>query len=106
MGVLNKPHLTAFVILAGCLVFPPESASASASAATRQAFRTSHGANAATKILLCVAMFRPEKNQRELIEIVAREGSQEQSFGLDLHRTLGAQASIKSQISDLIFEIF
>ena len=29
------------------------------------------GAKATTTVLLCVAMFRPEKNQRELIEIAA-----------------------------------
>jgi glycosyltransferase involved in cell wall biosynthesis len=33
--------------------------------------RTQHGAAAATTVLLCVAMLRPEKNQRELIEIAA-----------------------------------
>jgi glycosyltransferase involved in cell wall biosynthesis len=35
------------------------------------ALRAKHGATPATTVLLCVAMFRPEKNQRELIEIVA-----------------------------------
>jgi glycosyltransferase involved in cell wall biosynthesis len=33
--------------------------------------RSHHGARPTTTILLCVAMFRPEKNQRELIEISA-----------------------------------
>lgn len=38
---------------------------------SRTALRTKHGAGAKTTVLLCVAMFRPEKNQRELVEIVA-----------------------------------
>jgi glycosyltransferase involved in cell wall biosynthesis len=33
--------------------------------------RAQFGADANTQVLLCVAMFRPEKNQRELIEIVS-----------------------------------
>jgi glycosyltransferase involved in cell wall biosynthesis len=36
------------------------------------ALRRYHGANPATVVLLNVAMFRPEKNQRELIEICAK----------------------------------
>ena len=36
------------------------------------ALRSLHGARTGTTVLLCVAMFRPEKNQRELIEIVSR----------------------------------
>jgi glycosyltransferase involved in cell wall biosynthesis len=36
------------------------------------ALRRYHGANQSTVVLLNVAMFRPEKNQRELIEICAR----------------------------------
>lgn len=39
--------------------------------AARVRRRRDQGAAAATLVLLCVAMFRPEKNQRELIEIVA-----------------------------------
>lgn len=35
------------------------------------ALRTHHGADENTQVLLDVAMFRPEKNQRELIEIAA-----------------------------------
>ena len=35
------------------------------------ALRTQHGAGPATVVLLCVAMFRPEKNQRELLELAA-----------------------------------
>lgn len=37
----------------------------------RSLLRLRHGATPATTVLLCVAMFRPEKNQRELIEIAA-----------------------------------
>jgi len=33
--------------------------------------RSASGASSSTLVLLCVAMFRPEKNQRELIEIAA-----------------------------------
>jgi glycosyltransferase involved in cell wall biosynthesis len=33
--------------------------------------RREYGADAGTTVLLCVAMFRPEKNQRELIDIAA-----------------------------------
>ncbi len=38
---------------------------------TRQTLRAEHGATPATTILLNVAMFRPEKNQRELIHLAA-----------------------------------
>ncbi len=37
-----------------------------------QALRRYHGANQSTVVLVNVAMFRPEKNQRELIEICAK----------------------------------
>lgn len=37
-----------------------------------RALRASLGATAETCVLLCVAMFRPEKNQRALLEIAAR----------------------------------
>jgi glycosyltransferase involved in cell wall biosynthesis len=53
-------------VIYNSLVFPP------ASAVWRNApLRAQHGATATTTVLLCVAMFRPEKNQRELIEIVS-----------------------------------
>ncbi len=48
------------------LVFPPISAPA-----RNDSLRSAHGATAATTVLLNVAMFRPEKNQRELIRIAA-----------------------------------
>lgn len=54
-------------VIHNSLVFPPAPDSAA-----REQLRASHGATANTVVLLCVAMFRPEKNQRELIEIAAR----------------------------------
>lgn len=41
-------------------------------AGRNHALRRSHGANESTVVLLNVAMFRPEKNQRELIEICSK----------------------------------
>lgn len=53
-------------VIYNSLVFPP------ASSLTRNtALRTHHGAGPGTVVLICVAMFRPEKNQRELIELAA-----------------------------------
>ena len=53
-------------VIYNSLVFPPESA------LTRNpALREQHGAGPGTAVLICVAMFRPEKNQRELIELAA-----------------------------------
>jgi glycosyltransferase involved in cell wall biosynthesis len=53
-------------VIYNSLVFPP-----AASLTRNAALRAQHGANSATTVLLCVAMFRPEKNQRALIEIAA-----------------------------------
>ncbi|MEO6875718.1 MAG: glycosyltransferase [Opitutaceae bacterium] len=53
-------------VIYNSLVFPPV-----ASLPRNLALRTSHGAGPGTVVLLCVAMFRPEKNQRELIELAA-----------------------------------
>jgi len=53
-------------VIPNSLVFPGESAMA-----RNEALRLAHGASPATTIMLCVAMFRPEKNQRELIEIAS-----------------------------------
>lgn len=53
-------------VIYNSLVFPPES-----SLARHADLRAQHGAGPGTTVLLCVAMFRPEKNQRELIEIAA-----------------------------------
>jgi len=48
------------------LVFP-----AAPAAGVRETLRASHGAGPGTTVLLCTAMFRPEKNQRALLDIVA-----------------------------------
>lgn len=54
-------------VIYNALVFP-----ATAVAGPRnEALRSQHKAGPNTTVLLCVAMFRPEKNQRELIEIGA-----------------------------------
>jgi glycosyltransferase involved in cell wall biosynthesis len=64
-------------VIYNSLVFPPEAmttttaSSADAAGSARSSLRRQHGASDATTVLLCVAMFRPEKNQRELIEIAA-----------------------------------
>ena len=55
-------------VIYNSLVF---AAAGSAASPARDAVRAHYGARPGTKALLCVAMFRPEKNQRELIEIVA-----------------------------------
>jgi len=53
-------------VIHNSLVFPPES-----SLVRNETLRRFEGAGSNTLVLLCVAMFRPEKNQRELIEIAA-----------------------------------
>ncbi len=60
-------------VIYNSLVFPAESPSAAMGgvASLRNPLRLAHGATTRTRVLLCVAMFRPEKNQRELVEIVA-----------------------------------
>ncbi|PTX98961.1 glycosyltransferase [Opitutus sp. ER46] len=57
-------------VIHNSLVFPPL-LSGTERAATHDALRQRHGATSNTVVLLNVAMFRPEKNQRELVEIVA-----------------------------------
>lgn len=52
-------------VIPNSLVFPP------AGASRRTDLRAQHGAEPDTTVLLDVAMFRPEKNQRELIAIAA-----------------------------------
>ena len=54
-------------VIANSLVFP-----ATPGEDTREQLRTSYGAQDQTTVMLDVAMFRPEKNQRELIEIAAK----------------------------------
>lgn len=58
-------------VIYNSLVFPPEMPVEDAGDSSRAALRTRYGASATTGVLLCVAMFRPEKNQRELVDIVA-----------------------------------
>lgn len=53
-------------VIHNSLVFPAES-----TLRRDESLRAAHGATPSTFVLLCVAMFRPEKNQRELIEIAA-----------------------------------
>lgn len=53
-------------VIHNSLVFPPGTARS-----RHEAFRQEHGATATTTVLLCVAMFRPEKNQRELVHIAS-----------------------------------
>ncbi len=55
-------------VIYNSLVF---AAAGSPASPARGAVRADYGAKPGTKVLLCVAMFRPEKNQRELIEIAA-----------------------------------
>ena len=58
-------------VIANALVFPPRAP------APAGPLRARLGAGPRTTVLVCVAMFRPEKNQRELVEIAAglpREG--------------------------------
>ena len=57
-------------VIHNALVFPSES-STPAGTLARESLRSCHGASSATTVLLCVAMFRPEKNQRALIETLA-----------------------------------
>lgn len=58
-------------IIHNSLVFPTEPTDAIEGPPTRARLREQWGAGPATTVLLSVAMFRPEKNQRELIELVA-----------------------------------
>ncbi len=53
-------------VIHNSLVFPSEAA-----LWRNTPLRAQHGATSTTRVLLNVAMFRPEKNQRELIEIAA-----------------------------------
>lgn len=54
-------------VIHNSLVFLPTPADG-----VREQLRLQNGATEKTFVLLCVAMFRPEKNQRELIEIAAQ----------------------------------
>ncbi len=70
--VLIRNHVVPpekIAVIHNSLVFP--AISADSAATSRAALREQHHAGPSTLVLLCVAMFRPEKNQRELIEIAA-----------------------------------
>lgn len=54
-------------VIYNSLVFPP-----STDGSRNEALRQSQGAQVGTTVMLCVAMFRPEKNQRELVEIATQ----------------------------------
>lgn len=56
-------------VIYNSLVFPAATSTANALAG-REAFRARHDASPSAHVLVCVAMFRPEKNQRGLIEAV------------------------------------
>jgi len=58
-------------VIHNSLVFAP-TADPVAAANDRAQLRARFGASEKTIVLLCVAMFRPEKNQRELIDLAAR----------------------------------
>jgi glycosyltransferase involved in cell wall biosynthesis len=66
--IIDRLDLAAgnITVIHNSLVFP-----ASASLARDEAVRVAHGAGPNTTVLLCVAMFRPGKNQRELVEVAA-----------------------------------
>lgn len=59
-------------VIHNALVFPPETKESSAAEATGPVIARHEGVGADALVLLCVGMFRPEKNQRELIEIASR----------------------------------
>ncbi|CAM3036782.1 glycosyltransferase [Rariglobus hedericola] len=56
-------------VIHNALVFPPAT-----EIARDDALRAQHGAGPDTRVLLCVGMLRPEKNQRALVEIAAALG--------------------------------
>jgi glycosyltransferase involved in cell wall biosynthesis len=62
-------HPSRVSVIHNALVFP-----AGDSTHRETDLRARHGAGPKTRVLLCVGMFRPEKNQRALLEIVASLG--------------------------------
>ena len=79
-------------VIYNSLVFPAESA-----LVRDQAFRAQWGASEQTAVLLCVAMFRPEKNQRELVEIVSGLPP-----GLDWQLWLGGDGPMRDACEKLV----
>lgn len=66
---LHGVSASSITVIPNALVFPPSSLDRESAPVIE--LRTRHGAGRDTFVLVCVAMFRPEKKQRELIEIVA-----------------------------------
>jgi glycosyltransferase involved in cell wall biosynthesis len=66
--LLTREHVPAehVSVIHNSLVFPPTLTSGGRD----ESLRAGQGAAPTTTVLLCVAMFRPEKNQRALVEIV------------------------------------
>ena len=96
---LVKDHgvsLQKITVIYNSLVFP---AAPEAAAESRSALREQFGATPATTVLLCVAMFRPEKNQRELVEIVAALPA-----GLDWQLWLAGDGPARSTCERLVAE--
>jgi glycosyltransferase involved in cell wall biosynthesis len=81
-------------VIHNSLIFPPAPATR-----VREELRSHHGATGRTVVMLCVAMFRPEKNQRELIEIVAQLPA-----GLDWQLWLGGEGSARAACEKLVGE--
>jgi glycosyltransferase involved in cell wall biosynthesis len=59
-------------VIPNALVFPPKPMTDSEIEASRADLRSSQGATENTLVMLCVAMFRPEKNQCSLINLAAQ----------------------------------
>jgi glycosyltransferase involved in cell wall biosynthesis len=59
-------------VIHNALVFPPDADVRNTNIAARAALRAELGAPPSAVVLLCVGMFRPEKNQRALLEAAAR----------------------------------
>jgi glycosyltransferase involved in cell wall biosynthesis len=91
-------------VIHNSLVFPPAPptpaeprGSDGPTPAARAALRATHGAGPATTVLLCVAMFRPEKNQRELIEIAATMPA-----GVDWQLWLAGDGAARATCEELV----
>lgn len=83
-------------VIYNSLVFP---AAADAVGTLNDALRAQYGAGPGTTVLLCVAMFRPEKNQRELVEIAAGLPA-----GLDWQLWLGGEGVARAACEALVAE--
>lgn len=69
-AVLGRLHTPRLSVIHNALVFPDMPADTTNG--MRERLRQQHGARADTLVLLCVAMFRPGKNQRVLIDLVSQ----------------------------------